>query len=131
MAEPLMIPMLKNKRAELLGEITKHEDAMKALWGQIAHVDGTLRLYGYSADPNDIPARVKREGSIFGRGQLYRMVMDYCREAEGTPGYRTIAAAIIVKLGWDTSDQELKLYVAERVRAVRKRARKAADASVD
>lgn len=117
------ISALKRKRAELAGDLIGLEKQRRAVCQRIAHVDATLRLFGFQGDPKDIPARVTQRPRMFRRGHLQRMVYAALRESGGQIRTGDIARTIIAQMGWDVGDNELVALITDKVKDVRKRIR--------
>ena len=54
---------LRERRAELAGEITQLESRVRHLRESLTHVDGTLALFDPNGDPSTIPAKKPYGGS--------------------------------------------------------------------
>lgn len=115
------ISALKRKRAELAGDLIGLDKQRPSVCQRIAHVDATLRLFGYQGDPKDIPAKATAKPRMFQRGELQRMVGAALRESGGKAKTGEIARAIIARMGWNTGDTELQTLIAGKVKDVRKR----------
>ena len=75
---------LRERRAEIAGEITECERKLRHLRETMVHVDGTIRLFS-DMEPESIPAkRPYKRVKLFGAGKLNRMIMDALRN-EGRP----------------------------------------------
>lgn len=74
---------LRERRAELAGEIKTIESRLRHLRESLVHVDGTLRLF----DPHGNPATIKakrpyKRVKLFGQGKLNRLILDTLRKSE-------------------------------------------------
>ena len=78
MAEPLVISALTDKRARILGEIEKAKDHLADLQDQLAHIDGTMRLFGCPPNADQKPIRTRPR--TFNRGELTRLLFDLLRQ---------------------------------------------------
>ena len=92
---------LRERRAELAGEITAAEQHLRHLKQTILHVDGTLRLFDPAADPSKIAAkRPYKRTKLFGAGKLNRLILDALRK-EGRPVTTAeVVATIVTELGF-------------------------------
>ncbi len=75
---------LRERRAEIAGEITSLEERLRYLRQAVEHVDGALALF----DPDGNPALIKPKKpyhrvKLFGAGKLNRLILDALREATG------------------------------------------------
>jgi hypothetical protein len=72
---------LRERRAELAGEITQLESRLRHLRESLIHLDGSLKLFAPDYDPTT--ARAKRpykRVKLFGAGKLNRLVLDALRK---------------------------------------------------
>jgi hypothetical protein len=61
---------LRERRAEIAGEITSTERRLAYLREALGHIDGTLRLFDPAADPSAIPRRRPyKQVKLFGAGK--------------------------------------------------------------
>src|SRR5579863_3078671 len=81
--QPVAVNALRNKRAEITGQIAMYEREVDRLRAELVHVDATLRLFDPGTDPADIAAlrRFPRRTEYFARGEVTRMVYDALRAA--------------------------------------------------
>ena len=92
---------LRERRAELAGEITAAEQHLRHLKQTILHVDGTLRLFDPDADPSKILAkRPYKRTKLFGAGKLNRLILDALRKAGQPVTTAEVVAAIVAELGF-------------------------------
>lgn len=92
---------LRERRAELAGQLTETERRLRYLQDAIVHVDGTLRLFDESADPSSIPAKKPyRRVKLFGAGKLNRLILDALREADRPLATLEVVDSIIATLGY-------------------------------
>ena len=72
---------LRERRAEIAGEITALERRLRHLRESMFHVDGTLKLFDPGANPKAIPSkRPYKSAKLFGAGKLNRMILDALRK---------------------------------------------------
>jgi len=82
MAEPHVVAALKDKRAELSGNIADLEKRIGQHRADLLHVDGVLRLFAPEFEPATIlPKAVRRPNSWFKPGELARLVLEVLRTA--------------------------------------------------
>ena len=74
---------LRERRAELAGEIKDLESRLRHIRDSLIHVDGTLRLFDPDGNPTSIkPKRQYKRVKLFGQGKLNRLILDALRKAE-------------------------------------------------
>jgi hypothetical protein len=75
------IARLREKRAELAGEINQLQRRMIQLRADLAHVDGALRVLEPGIELEKIvPRRIEFRPRYFKRGELTRLCLDFMRE---------------------------------------------------
>jgi hypothetical protein len=94
--QPVAVNALRNKRAQLAGEIEMHSREVNRLRGELVHLDATLRLFDPTTDPEGIPAvlRHPRRTAWFARGEITQRLYDALRD-QGVISAREIAYAAI------------------------------------
>jgi hypothetical protein len=128
MADTHVISGLKNKRAEVAGEIKDLERRLKYKRAGLAALDETLRLFDPDLDPNRIPARraYKRAGYFKG-GEVTRFVQAQLRDSAGPLAVSQITAALMAAKGLTADVPNLKASVGRMVGTVlRKMAKRGA-----
>jgi uncharacterized protein YigA (DUF484 family) len=104
MADPHIITALRNKRAELSGDLAQTEARIQRLRTEIGAVDVTLRLFDPGQKPATIKPRVKRaKSSRFKAGEFSRSLLGLIREADRPLTVRDLAEAVAAAHGLDTS----------------------------
>ena len=105
MAEPHVVAALKDKRAELSGNIAALEKRIGQHRAALLHVDAVLRLFVPEFEPATIPPRaVRRPNSWFKPGELARLVLDVLRTAPAPLSIREITAQVMERRGLDPQD---------------------------
>jgi len=67
---------LRERRAELAGEIQSLESRLRHLRDSLTHLDGTLRLFDPDGNPASIkPKKPYKRVKLFGQGKLNRMIL--------------------------------------------------------
>ena len=102
MAEPHVVAALKDKRAELSGNIADLEKRIGQHRADLLHVDGVLRLFAPEFEPATIA--VRRPNSWFKPGELARLVLDVLRTAPAALTVREITMQIMERRGLDPQD---------------------------
>jgi hypothetical protein len=73
---------LRERRAELAGEIKTLESRLRHIRDSLVHVDATLRLFDPDGNPNSIrPKRPYKRVKLFGQGKLNRLILDALRKS--------------------------------------------------
>ena len=91
---------LRERRAEIAGEITLAERKLRHLRETLVHVDGTIRLFS-DMEPESIPAkRPYKRVKLFGAGKLNRMIIDALRTAERPMTTAEVVASVVATLGY-------------------------------
>jgi len=80
--QPVAVNALRNKRAELMGELAMHQAEVDRIRSEIIHLDVVMKLFDPTTDPGDIPTLRKRlhRTEWFARGEQTHMVYDALRE---------------------------------------------------
>jgi hypothetical protein len=95
MAEPHVISALRDKRAELDGELRQAEKRIVQLRADLESIDGALRVFDPSLAPQTIRPKLKRKPPAhFRHGQFSRAVLDTLRRANEPMTARDIATKI-------------------------------------
>ena len=93
MADPHVISALREKRAELSGELIAAEKRIVQLRADISSLDGAIRVFDPTAEPDKIrPILRRKKPTLIPRGQCSRAVLDMLRHADSPMTAREIAA---------------------------------------
>jgi len=117
MAESHVVSGLVAKRSELAGLINHHQEAMRRISADIAHVDAAIKIFDPDYDLRTVKPIAFRTGNPwFGHGETSRWALEAMRMAEGTLSTRQIAERLIEKSGKTVSgskewDSIMKLVV--------------------
>ena len=97
MGEPHVISALRDKRAEISGEILKLEKDIAQRRAELMHLDATLRLFAPDMVLHTIrPKRpAGRKNCWFGHGERSRLVLSALRTAEGALTAREITGLLM------------------------------------
>lgn len=91
---------LRERRAEMSGELTRLERQVRHLKASMVHMDATLRLMDPDRDPNEIPSkRPYVRTKLFGAGKLNRMIFDAMRKGARPMSTAEVVAGIVMELG--------------------------------
>jgi hypothetical protein len=92
---------LKNRRAELAGEVNRLKDQVAYRLEQLAHLDATIKLLDPSFAVETIRPKRPRQVKLFGAGELNRSILDALRRADGRAlSVTEIAMAILEAKGF-------------------------------
>ena len=106
---------LRERRAEMAGEITTLERQLRHLRESLVHIDATRRLFNPDADPSTIPAkRPYKRVKLFGQGKLNRIILDALRKGGRPMTTLEVVASIVADLGYG---EEAAKGMKNRVRA--------------
>jgi hypothetical protein len=91
---------LKERRASIAGLITETEARLVRMRQDLAHVDGTLRMFS-NIEPGSIaPKKPYKRVMLFGHGELNRLIFSAMRKGDGRPmSVPEIAAGVVEELG--------------------------------
>ena len=92
---------LRERRAELAGEVKLLDSKLRRVRESMAHLDGALRLFDPDGNPKAITAkRPYKRVKLFGAGKLNRMVLDALRKGERPMTTGEVIAAVCGDLGY-------------------------------
>jgi hypothetical protein len=107
MADPHVISALRNKRAELSGELIAAEKRILQLRDDVANLDRTIRVFDPTAEPHTIqPILRRRKSTLIPRGQCSRAVLDMLRHADDPMTAREIATQLAARYRLNTYDTD-------------------------
>jgi hypothetical protein len=115
MADPHVISALKQKRAELSGELLAAEKRIVEFRADIGSLDRTIRIFDPTAEPHTIrPILRRKKPTLIPRGQCSRAVLDMLRHADSPMTAREIAAQLAARYQIDSSNMDaIKALVAK------------------
>lgn len=92
---------LRERRAELAGEITSLESRLRHLRESLVHLDGTLRIMAPGFDPKSIRAKKPyKRVKLFGAGKLNGMILDALRRGARPMTTAEVVDAIVAEMGF-------------------------------
>src|SRR5712671_2699807 len=95
MTDPHVISALREKRAELSGELIAAEKRIVELRDDIDSLDRTIRVFDPTSEPHTIrPILRRKKPTPIPRGQCSRAILDMLRLAEVPMTAREIAAQL-------------------------------------
>jgi hypothetical protein len=117
MADPHVISALREKRAELSGELIAVEKRILQLREDISSLDRTIRVFDPTAEPHAIrPVLRRKKPTLIPRGQCSRAVLDILRHAECPMTAREIAGQLTAGYQIDASNIEAMNALIAKVR---------------
>jgi hypothetical protein len=117
MADPHVISALRQKRAELSGELIAAEKRILQLCDDIASLDRTIRVFDPTAEPHAIrPILRRKKPALIPRGQCSRAVVDMLRHADRPMTAREIATQLAARYQLDTNDTDAMHALIGKVR---------------
>jgi hypothetical protein len=117
MADPHVISALREKRAELSGELIAAEKRILQLREDIASIDRTIRVFDPTAEPHTIrPVLRRKRPTLIPRGQCSRAVLDLLRHADVPMTAREIAAQLAARYQIDAGDRGAMKTLVAKVR---------------
>jgi hypothetical protein len=94
---------LREKRAEIDGEIQALRQRLDNLVEAILHLDASIALLDPSYDPASVrPKRVYRRAKLFGGKKLTGLILDALRRAERPLSTQEVVSAIAAEVGGGT-----------------------------
>jgi hypothetical protein len=120
MGEPHVISALRDKRAEISGEILKLEKELGQRRAELMHLDATLRLFAPDLAPQSIRPRRRtgRNNAWFGKGERSRLVFSLLRTVERALTTREITELLMAGRNIDLSDTRARDAVHKTVLAL-------------
>ena len=117
MADPHIISALREKRAELSGELITAEKRIVELGADIDSLDRTIRVFDPTSEPHTIrPILRRKKPALIPRGQCSRAILDMLRLAEVPMTAREIAAQLAARYQMDASNMHAMKALVAKVR---------------
>src|SRR4051812_42717881 len=117
MADPHVISALREKRAELSGELIAAEKRIVQLRDDISSLDRTIRVFDPTAEPHTIrPILRRKKPTPIPRGQCSRAILDVLRHADVPMTVREIAARVAARYQIDASNTDAMKPLVAKVR---------------
>lgn len=92
---------LKERRAELSGEIAALKRRITNLTETVLHLDGAIRAFDPDANPAEIPdKRFQQNVKIYGKGKLTRIILGVLRKAGKPLSTPEVAETVVAELGY-------------------------------
>src|SRR6202035_629605 len=106
MSDPTLNALIR-KRAEIAGELERHEATARQLRVDLAGLDATIRLFDPDSDPQRIKPKPFRVQPAGGKGQLGYLIFSTLRAAARPCTAQEIALHIMAARGLDTAKKRL------------------------
>jgi hypothetical protein len=117
MAEPHVISALREKRAELSGELIAAEKRIVQLRADIGSLDAAIRVFDPTLEPDNIrPILRRKKPTVIPRGQCSRAILDMLRAANGPMTPREIAAQLAARYQMDAGNMDAMNALVAKVR---------------
>jgi hypothetical protein len=118
MADPLVITILRQKRAEVAGQIAALEKQIRAHRTDLEHVDATLRLFAPGIAVDGIKPKLPPvpRSVYFDQGELSERCRAALRDATEPVDVEDIARAAMVAKGIDPEDKRVRADFCKRLR---------------
>jgi hypothetical protein len=117
MADPHVISALREKRAELSGELIAAEKRILQLRDDISSLDRTIRVFDPTAEPHTIrPILRRKKPTLIPRGQCSRAVLDMLRHADSPMTAREITGQLAARYQVDTGNTDAVKALVAKVR---------------
>src|SRR5712672_1323683 len=117
MADPHVISALRDKRAELSGELIAAEKRIVELRADIDSLDRTIRVFDPTSEPHTIrPILRRKKPTLIPRGQCSRAILDMLRQADGAMTAREIAVQLAARYQVDASKTDAMSALVAKVR---------------
>ena len=113
-----IIQGLLKRRSELMGDVAHLESQIVEIKGDIGHIDGSLRAFGYTDKEKKIIPRQRPAAGIFRPKELPRLLSAQLRAANQPLTSFDIAKAICKDKGWDIPNDLFLDALAQKIRRV-------------
>jgi hypothetical protein len=111
---PIAANALRNKRADLAGQIEMHQREVDRIRTELVHLDATLRLFDPYVLPEEIAPRQRwpRRSDYFAKGELTRLVYEAMRDNGTTAAGELAATAMATRNIPETDGRTRRDFVA-------------------
>ena len=124
MGELPVMDMLRSKRSELVGSMSRLEQQLAQHRGSLAHLDATVRLFDPDLLPWDAdPAPQRERVSWFRPGECRRLIHDVLRDAPQPLATRELAERVTAARGTPAGDSRTCALIQKTVLASLSRAK--------
>jgi hypothetical protein len=107
--QPVPVNALRNKRAQIAGQIALLEADVQRLRASLIHLDSVLRLFDPELNPNDIAAQkhLPRRTEYFARGEMSQRVFHALRDNESVSA-NELASVALAEKGFGKGDRQVR-----------------------
>jgi hypothetical protein len=117
MADPHVISALREKRAELSGELLAAEKRILQLRDDTSSLDRTIHVFDPTAEPHTIrPILRRKKPTLIPRGQCSRAVLEMLRHVHSPMTAREIAAQLAARYQIDANNSDAMKALVAKVR---------------
>lgn len=116
MADPHVVTALRDKRAELAGQIDALQDQLREAMIAVDHVDSTLRLFVPDIDLDEIKPKPLPPRHHAFKGQVTRAILAMLR-AEGAMDAKAITLRLMAERELNLTDKVLVKAMQKRISA--------------
>jgi hypothetical protein len=104
---PNTVNALRNKRAEIAGDIERHNREIERLRSELIHLDQVLRLFDPQTDPEEIHPRMRRPRCVayFDKGELAQRVYRALRDDRASVSAEELTKMAMVDKGLSPTDR--------------------------
>ena len=118
MGELPIMDALRNKRAELVGLMSRLEQQLVQHRGSLAHLDATMQLFGPDMIPQQAdPAQQRERVSWFRPGECRRLIYDVLRDAPQPLATRELAERVTAAGGVPAANHRARALIQKTVLA--------------
>jgi hypothetical protein len=120
MGEPHVVSALREKRAEISGEILRLEKEIAQRRTELTHIDATLKLFLPTLAPHTIrpKQRKNRKSCWCEHGERSRLVLSLLRNSDRALTTREITALLMTNAKLDPSNQQMREVVHKSILGV-------------
>ncbi len=124
MGELPVVDVLRNKRSELVGLMSRLEQQLAQHRGSLMHLDATMRLFDPDMLSQDTdPAQQHERVSWFRPGECRRLIYDVLRDAAQPLATRELAERVMAARGTPAADNRTRALIQKTVLASLSRAK--------
>lgn len=117
MGEPHVLSALKEKRAELAGELIATENLVTKLKADLVGIDRAIKVFDPKSRPHMIKPVMRRGASEFPHGELSRLILNALRCSPNPMTLREIAEKIGAERNMDVSEFQIINGLMVKIRA--------------
>ena len=108
MGQSLVVSGLVAKRAELVGEVEHHRQALHRLGEELGHLDATIRLFDPNYELEAVQPRKRGQRTQWFRpGECQRLVLEALRDAAQPLSGHALAQTLVARKGLESCREVL------------------------